>query len=142
MSFFNVHSKFQSLHYLTTWSIPFCKPLTVSDPIAKSPANNNTETDVFPIIGTLTLLSIMKLIKAYVKILNKQGFKLQPCLILLCSTKPVTTSPPYYTQNLVLLYIIFTHSTILLVTPFRLTLNNKDSLSVESQAFSKSTKHQ
>jgi hypothetical protein len=75
-----LHFKFHSLQYLTIWSISFCKPLLVNYDTAKSSAKSRPGMVVHPIDGAWELSTFMYYIISFIKMLNKYGLKLHPCL--------------------------------------------------------------
>lgn len=72
------HIKFDSLQYLTIWSIAFHKPLLVNDDTTRSSANST------PGISSSSYQWNMRTAYIYT-FCNKQGLKLHPCLTPLLS---------------------------------------------------------
>ena len=106
----------------------------INDPIAKSSVSNNGNIICFSTACKCGFSSLMRAVMSSVYIYEKNQ---EYNLVLHQSPVSLVHSLPYSSC-----WHKIIHSSTLLLIPISFILYHRDSLSVESDAFSKSTKHQ
>jgi hypothetical protein len=141
LDFLKLHFKFQFLQYCSTSSIFFYKPQLIED------ANYlHIIIQVFVIYlspGNVPVPSVSKYsVTSFIKILYKYGLRPQTWGTPFWVAQIDIRFSQHFTKNFISWYIIFIELPILSLTPIFLIWKYTATLLLESNAFSKSTKHQ